>query len=74
MTTPLGWSVPIDAKTKQNFLLNFPIQGAGADILRAAAGVHKSHESVEKLGAERILFAVTIPCRATGYSMEEPRR
>jgi DNA polymerase-1 len=36
MTTPLGWSVPIDAKTKQNFLLNFPIQGAGADILRAA--------------------------------------
>ena len=36
MITPLGWSVPITKNTKPNFLLNFPIQGAGADILRAA--------------------------------------
>jgi len=37
MATPLGWSVPITPKTKPNFMLNFPIQGAGADVLRAAA-------------------------------------
>jgi DNA polymerase I-like protein with 3'-5' exonuclease and polymerase domains len=37
MATPLGWSVPITPKTRPNFMLNFPIQGAGADILRAAA-------------------------------------
>ena len=34
----------------------------------------KSCESVEKLGSEQILFAVTIPCRATEYCREEHRR
>jgi len=36
--------------------------------------VQKTTESVEKLGSEQILFAVTIPCRATGYFREEHRR
>ena len=30
--------------------------------------VQKSNESVEKLGSEQILFAVTIPCRAIGIA------
>jgi DNA polymerase family A len=36
MESPLGWSVPVHAQTVPNFLFNFPIQSAGADILRAA--------------------------------------
>ena len=31
-------------------------------------------ESVEKLGSEQILFAVTIPCCATEYCREEQRQ
>jgi hypothetical protein len=34
----------------------------------------KTGEFVEKLGSEQILFAVTIPCRATEYCREEHRR
>jgi hypothetical protein len=34
----------------------------------------ESSESVERHGSEQILFAVTIPCRATEYCREENRR
>jgi transposase len=37
------------------------------DRVRAIRSGQVSIESVEKLGWEQILFAVTIPCRATGY-------
>lgn len=44
------------------------------DDRSASCSLHKTDESVEKLGPKQILFAVTIPCRATEYSREEPRR
>jgi hypothetical protein len=36
MFSPAGWSVPVTRETTSNFLFNFPIQSAGADILRVA--------------------------------------
>lgn len=37
MTTPLGWSAPASCTSNPNLLLNFPIQGTGADVLRTAS-------------------------------------
>ena len=36
MSTPLGWKIPVDYHTKDNLLMDFPMQGTCADILRAA--------------------------------------
>jgi hypothetical protein len=35
--TPLGWPMVVDGETKPRTLLNFPIQGAGADVMRVAS-------------------------------------
>jgi DNA polymerase I len=36
MSTPLGWHMPVDSKTPETALSNFPMQAACADILRLA--------------------------------------
>ena len=36
ISTPLGWSMPVDKETSYNTLCNFPMQGACADIMRLA--------------------------------------
>jgi hypothetical protein len=35
--TPFGWPMAVDGGTKPRTLLNFPIQGAGADLMRVAS-------------------------------------
>jgi DNA polymerase I-like protein with 3'-5' exonuclease and polymerase domains len=35
--TIYGWKLAVDSKTKDNTLLNFPVQGCGAEILRIAS-------------------------------------
>ena len=36
MSSPLGWKIPVTPETKDNLLLDFPMQAACADILRLA--------------------------------------
>ena len=35
--TPFGWPMAVDGQTKPRTLLNFPIQGTGADLMRIAS-------------------------------------
>jgi DNA polymerase I-like protein with 3'-5' exonuclease and polymerase domains len=39
ISTPLGWSMPVDKETSYNTLCNFPMQGACADIMRLAGSM-----------------------------------
>jgi DNA polymerase-1 len=37
LTSPMGWSLPVGEETKENTIVNFPMQSGCADILRIAA-------------------------------------
>jgi len=49
----------------------FPDDGLTACCVLNSRNAPKTSESVEKLDAEQILFAVTIPCRAIGNAGRE---